>query len=248
MFESLDISTSVTTFFDNYNTLLAEHKRFPKEFSLQPYICVVPGMGVTLMVDFTWNSPESDESRVWLDRTSKLATPLVNPQSAAQKTTIREHSAMIMDMLPKQPLSRSQSISVSHFSKETIAGLARVCANIPRNSVGGINIHIIREDSPACSTDVPDSVCPYRFPHVMIEVLGMSNDETSLDEAGAWALDSRKEMLGVDAALETSYLALTSPEFADLEKIYGTKLEELKKLKRVYDPNNFFKYTVPRIV
>ncbi|KAJ3469940.1 hypothetical protein MRS44_000039 [Fusarium solani] len=148
----------------------------------------------------------------------------------------------------KRVLSRCQSADISHFSPEVVDELARIAHAIPRDSSGGVNIHTLRADSPSCRPDTPDSVLPYRKPHVMFEFLGLGDDEASARGAAAWALDARNRISALPDAEGPTYLPLTAPEFVDLETTFGGHLAELRQLKREYDPAGVFKHTLPKLV
>ncbi|KAK7429767.1 hypothetical protein QQZ08_003612 [Neonectria magnoliae] len=250
-YESSDIAAVVTTFFTNYNNLFNTSKDIPSKLYLMPSIWIYPGIGLTLTCGFIWNGSASDESRLWLDHVGKLAPLALNitdVQAAVMNTNGLGFSAMVQSMLPAQVLGRCQTADITHFSPEVVAELAKVADAIPRECSGGINIHSLRADSPSCSDDVPDSVLPYRKPHIMLELLGLGNDEVTARSAAAWALDARSRLRALEHAEDRTYLALTAPEFVDLEVIFGKELVELRKLKQEYDPEGVFKHTVPKLV
>lgn len=250
-YESSNIAAAVTTFFTNYNNLIDTYKDIPSKFYLMPSVWIYPGIGLALTCGFIWNGSASEESRLWLDRVGKfasLAPNITDVQSTVMNTNALGFSAMVQDMIPAQVLGRCQSADITHFSPEVVAELAKVADAIPRDCSGGINIHTLRVDSPSCGENVPDSVVPYRKPHIMLELLGLGNDELSARKAAAWALDARSRLMALEDAERRTYLALTAPEFVDLEVIFGEELVELRKLKQEYDPEGVFKHTLPKLV
>lgn len=66
-------------------------------------------------------------------------------------------------------------------------------------------------------------------------------------EASAWALEARNELRSLNESRKSTYLPFTAPEFLCLEDIYGDQLAELKRIKREYDPDNFFNNTIPKL-
>ncbi|KAJ4245444.1 hypothetical protein NW757_010101 [Fusarium falciforme] len=250
-FESSDIAGAVITFFTNYNNLVNTYKDIPSKLYLMPSIWIYPKVGLSLTCGFIWNGSASDESRLWLERVSKLAplSPNISDvHSTVMNTNALGFAAMVKDMIPTQVLGRCQSADISHFSPEVVDELARIAHAIPRDSSGGVNMHTLRADSPSCSPDTPDSVLPYRKPHVMLEFLGLGDDEASARGAAAWALDARNRISALPDAEGPTYLPLTAPEFVDLETTFGGHLEELRQLKREYDPAGVFKHTLPKLV
>ncbi|KAJ4180641.1 hypothetical protein NW767_014357 [Fusarium falciforme] len=250
-FESSDIAGAVITFFTNYNNLVNTYKDIPSKLYLMPSIWIYPKVGLSLTCGFIWNGSASDESRLWLERVSKLAplSPNISDvHSTVMNTNALGFAAMVKDMIPTQVLGRCQSADISRFSPEVVVELARIAHAIPRDSSGGVNMHTLRADSPSCSPDTPDSVLPYRKPHVMLEFLGLGDDEASARGAAAWALDARNRISALPDAEGPTYLPLTAPEFVDLETTFGGHLEELRQLKREYDPAGVFKHTLPKLV
>ncbi|KAF7553861.1 hypothetical protein G7Z17_g3323 [Cylindrodendrum hubeiense] len=252
MFDSTDLSKAVTTFLTNYEKLFGEGKNVPSQIYPMPFIFAVPGLGITLCCCVIWNGTATDESRAWVDDVGKLA-PLMpgtpEPQTAITTMKALDFSRQLTAMLPPQMLGgRPQSASLTRLTPSAIAGLANVAANMPKSSTGGINMHVVREDCPSCSDNVPDSVCPYREAHIMIELLGVGPDEEIGKEAAEWSMAARNELMGLEEATKKTYIAVTSPECLDVESVYGEKLAELKKLKKEYDPHGFFKNALPRLV
>ncbi|KAL2684494.1 hypothetical protein Neosp_005572 [[Neocosmospora] mangrovei] len=250
-FESSDIAGAVTAFFTSYNNLVNTYKDIPSKLYLMPSIWIYPNVGLSLTCGFIWNGSASDESRLWLERVGKLAplSPNISDvHSTIMNTNALGFATMVKDMIPAQVLGRCQSADISHFSPEVVDELARIAQGIPRDSSGGVNIHTLRADSPSCKPDTPDSVLPYRKPHVMFEFLGLGDDEASARGAAAWALDARNRISALPDAEGRTYLPLTAPEFVDLETTFGGHLAELRQLKREYDPAGVFKHTLPKLV
>ncbi|KAH6976378.1 hypothetical protein BKA56DRAFT_589542 [Ilyonectria sp. MPI-CAGE-AT-0026] len=250
MFDSSNLFEAVKTFFTNYAELFGAGKEIPSQLYAMPFIFAVPGLGITLCCCVIWNGVATEESRAWVDSVAKLA-PLMpgtpEPQVAVSTTKAVDFARHITAMLPPQITGRTQSASLTHLSPAVIASLANVAAKMPASSNGGINMHVMRQDSPSCSESVPESVCPYREPHVMVEILGVGPDEESAQKSADWSMASRNELMGLEDATKRTYIAVTSPECLDLEGVYGDKLQDLKRLKKIYDPNGVFKNTIPRL-
>lgn len=244
---------TVTTFFNGYNDLIEKHGKQPSLLTIMPIIFVLPGLGPTLSCCFIWNGPATDETRTWLDRFASLGTPMANnpkPQDSVKAMDFVSWSKFVQNFVPPVMKGRTQGAAASHFSPAVIACVAQQAAVIPTNGSGGINIHILGADSPSCRPpgQYPESVCAYRQPHLMIELLGFGGDDVAARDASAWALESRNKLMVLEDALPITYLSLTAPEFTDAKAVYGDKWEELRQLKREYDPNNVFSNTIPRVV
>ncbi|KAL7912249.1 hypothetical protein GGI35DRAFT_310456 [Trichoderma velutinum] len=252
IFDPGNIENTITTFFTNYDVMLTTHHRnIPSQLSTTPCIIPMPGLGVTLMICFVWNGPATEEAAVWLERVASLAPlapGLPGPQDAIKDMTPLGYMTMLDSLLPTQAAGSAQTASVVKFSPDVVASIAKQSLRLPSGGAGGLNIHMLRPGNPSCSNNVPSSVCPYREPHVFIEVLGFAGEECSVKDATAWSLETRNAFTSLDGSSKRTYLPLTAPEFLSLQDIYGDKLRELKEIKKEYDPDGVFKLTVPPLV
>lgn len=250
MFESSDIEKTLTTFLPKYAELFVQGSILPRKFYTMPVVITPPGMSTTLCCFVVYNGPASDESQALTERIASLA-PLMPgtppPDVAVATTSALEFARRLMDMFPKQLQGRSQTASVTHFSPDVVGCLARGMGKKPSTSNGGIIVQQIRSDCPSCGPDVPESVCPYRKPHITFEILGTGPDDEAAEAAMAWALETRNELMGLPDAVKSTYIATTSPECLNVADIFGDKLEELRRLKQRYDPKGVFKNTIPRL-
>ncbi|KAK2592434.1 hypothetical protein QQS21_009850 [Conoideocrella luteorostrata] len=250
MYDSSDIEQGITTFFTNFDALTSNHK-IPSQLSLMPFTAPFPGMGVTVACAFVWNGPASEESAMWVDRVAALAPVAVGPpgpKEAIRETTPFQWITMLTTFIPPEVTGRMQTASITKFSPDLVSALAKSSARMPKGGFTSLNFHLLRSDSPSCSNDVPESVLPYREPHIFVEIMGFAGEGCSAADAAAWSLDTRNAIMQVDGSSNKTYLALTALEFVDLHAIYGEKLEVLKELKRKYDPNGVFRNTLPRLL
>lgn len=223
----------------------------PSQLGIMPFVFVIPGMGVTLGTSFTWNGSATDETSSWIDRVAGLAPrPAGSPdtRTAINQSTPAAFLSQLTVLVPELVKGWPQSASVKTFSKDVIATIAAHAAKIPKDSVGGYNMHIMRAGSPSFSPNAPESVLPYREPHIVLEVLGFAAGDDAAPASTSWALEARNAIMGLEDAYQKVYLPITAPENADLQVIYGDKLAELRQIKKEYDPNGVFKYTIPRLI
>ncbi|KAJ6782378.1 hypothetical protein PWT90_06468 [Aphanocladium album] len=251
--DSTDIRAAVTTFYTALDRMTAEYgARIPRKLHLQPATVIeMPGLGRVSCVAVIWNGPADDEFREWTTRVAALA-PLMpgtpDPLTAVATTTSHDFLAFLDTIVLKKAMGRCHTVSVTGFTPDVIAALAEAAAASPADGLlGGIYMHVVRADNPSCSGNVPDSVLPYRRPHIMLELLGFGKDPEAGKVAAQWALDTRNRLAGFDETMKNTYLPLTAPEFLDLENVYGDDLAVLKKIKAEVDPDNIFRHTVPKL-
>lgn len=203
-----------------------------------------------LALRFIWTGPLTQECDLWLQHASKLAplkSQVPNHGAAIKKINVREFVTLHTQTLAHTVFGRTHAVSITHYSPQVVKILADMASRLPRGSAGGIGTWDICNASPSCSLDHPDSVAPYRTAQIVIEILAFGKDDVSAPACVAWGLELRNRLAESDAALPVSYLPLTAPEFADLEKIYGHGLDELRNLKREYDPNGVFRHALPNL-
>ena len=211
----------------------------------------MPGMGVIFSTVFIWNGPSGDASRTWLRDVENLATamPAIPGFDVSVKSTsILDYIVMSHTMLiPKKAIGRCETVSVKDLTPAVIERLAEVTGNIPSDSTAGLNFHIIRNEGPSFAENVPESFNPSREPQIVLEILGVANDNEASRRAAHWAINSRKSLEELDEALEKTFFPLTHPDVLDLKRIYGDKLDELTTLKSKYDPKGVFRFAIPRL-
>lgn len=252
LFDSSNLEKAVTTFLSGYEALLESNGgKLPRQLSVAPSILSIPGLGVTMICGIIWNGPACDESQLWIERVASLA-PMLTMPGPPQPLTLSTDPATQIDlqtsMLPKEVSGRTETVSLQRFSPNVIATLATLATKLPTSSVGGLLMHILRADSPSISQDVPVSVCPYREPQIVVEILGVALDQDTAAPAAAWAEGARRDLSGLEDALKQTYLPMTSPDVLDLHAVYKDKLAELKALKQRYDPHGVFANAIPNLV
>lgn len=204
-----------------------------------------------LATDVIWHGPVVSEYKAWLQLIAKLALLVLgspDPVNAIEKTTARGFVLSNTDHLPPKVAGRTHAVSVTHYSSQVAKVLGEMAAIMPKCSAGGFNTYRTHQNSPSSSPGHPTSVSAYRRPQILFEILGFGTDGESAPICAEWALQLSNKLAATDAALPASYLAITAPEFVDLEQLYGTKLDELKRLKKEYDPHGVFCNTLPKLV
>ena len=248
MFDNSDLVKNVTSVLTGIEALAKDD--IPRELAIDPLIVAIPGTGVTLTALCVWAGPECETQRQFIQRVASLAPTMPGVPGfpeAINSTKPHELLKHVSSLFPKQLTGNIQTVSFSHFSDKAIAAIAKHGSEQPAEGSGGLIMHIIYKESPSCSDEAPDAVSPYRKPHIMVEILGLSPDEAIGARMKEWALNTREGMGTVDAFLDSTYVPLTAPEFFDVRMLYGDNYAELESIKKQYDPNNVFCNTHPRL-
>ena len=248
-YESSDMASTMDTFFNNYNTMMAEHQP-PQALHITPTVISLPGIGLTQLATFIWNGPPSEEMYIWFDRVAKLANPMLAPNQNVREL-VNSMSAIefikaATSQLPPMIFGRCQAATISHFSLAAIGCLVKAITEQPEGSNIAINIHILRSDSPSCSKPDFESVLPYRNPRIILEFLTFALDEITGEKTSQWALEVQNRFQELDSYMPKIYLPLSAPDIADPKIIYGQDYDVIKEVKEKHDPDNLFAHSVPR--
>lgn len=256
MYDSTNITHAVRTFLTNFAKLIHnDDDPHPSKFSLQPMIWLIPGLGLTLMCNLVWNGQADKEYKTWLRKVgdlAPLAKGVTSVDEAVTGMTPHAFSQRVTNHLPKKVRGASQSASLERMTDEFVDAMVACVDDLPRDGTGGFVLHVVRGDCPSChwssSSSIADSVCPYRDPQIHVEILGLADDDAAAQMAMAWASRTRDRLMGLEVAERRTYFPLTAPEHFDPVTMYGEEmLEELRALKREYDPDGAFRYALPSV-
>ncbi len=246
VYDTSNLESSLTAYFENYNRLLEEAGPVPPNLALNPVIFGIPQIGHVFLCTFFWRGPRNEAFKAWLGRVAALAPAVVDAEAVVKTTTPSQAMANMALLIPPRMYCHVQTVNVTHWSSQVVEVCKKHAARIPLTG-GGISIHELRAGSPSSRTDVPNSMFPCRQPHIMLEFLGAGNTPEEGKLGRKWAVEIYGDMVKADAALERSYVSLTAPELAVLDKMYGEKAEELRGLKKELDPKGVFGHAVPKI-
>lgn len=203
-----------------------------------------------------------DEGRRWLARLDALAAPLA-PRPTA--TTVR--ACTLLEGLRANDATVSPRVyGRCHTATLRGAGLGRagfvraLAAHTARPGAVGVGVCLHRLVGPGATATTTagegegegegDSVWGPRREHTVMEIVSTTTDEGAVEAAWAWACGLRRAVVEAvpEEVLEGGWLAMMPEEEVDLEKVFGGEnYRFLLELKRKWDPDNVFKYTVPRL-
>lgn len=117
------------------------------------------------------------------------------------------------------------------------------------------SVHQLR--GPSAMTQNHPNVFVAREPHYVLEIVGFAAEEKLSAEAMEWAVQMARGIERADPAnvLPTAYISLYNTAAASatatademLRRVYGSKAEVVRDLKRGFDPENVFRLTVPEM-
>lgn len=208
----------------------------------------MPGKGHLFICGFSWRGSRGDEFKSWLSKIAAIG-PLANdPMEAVRTTTAAATIDNLTAILAPSIWTHSQTVSFTHLSAEVIEIFAEHAIRLPLTG-GGLSFHELRRCSPSSGPlcQFPNSVFAARMPHIMLEIIAGSMTEEESRATNQWALDCRNALIKLNASLPITYLALTPPEYVNIDRMYGENASELRRLRRKFDPEGVFKHAVPKM-
>ncbi|OTA55873.1 FAD-binding domain-containing protein [Hypoxylon sp. EC38] len=239
IFESNDLKTAWTSYFDGYEKLAAEQP-IPRALQLQLFGIELPNMGKVFAIGATWADADHEEGKKWINKIASLGNCLVNnpePRSVAAYCEFNER------FITYGSYGRGYTLNVEKYTPKTAEILAKYTASLPGGGIA-ISLHMLRAPEPN-----ENSVFGPRVEHHMIELVTPTPVKDLEAKGAEWAHELMRELRENDPEniMESAYVSLLDNEDSDYRKIYGSHFDTLVALKKKYDPDNVFKYAVPRL-
>lgn len=193
-----------------------------------------------------WSGDDTEEGKYWSNQIASLAPVLM---STVGETTIPEWFAGNAAMVPSSVYGSSRTLNLYSVTPEVAEAIGRNLTTLPTDPGTMISMHQLRGPSAAPKDN---SVFATREPHYMLEIVGFAVVEDRKGEAEHWASNIAEAVSKTDGGniLPTTYISLYSAperEVDPLSQFYGSHAEEILSLKKEYDPEGFFHWTVPQL-
>ncbi|KAK7747588.1 hypothetical protein SLS62_009087 [Diatrype stigma] len=237
VFESTDLKAAWTSYAAGYEKLLAEES-VPRALQLQPFGLEFPGMGKVFAVGATWSLPDHDEGRRWIAKVAGFGNCIMNNPEAKSVTSYVEFNETLIAF---GLYGQAYTLNFKKLTPKTAEVLAKHTALSPAGMA--VSVHRLRE--PAANEG---SVFGSRVDHHMLEIIAMTPVKDLEAKGAEWARGVISELKEADPdnILDSSYVSLQGDD-ADYRKVYGPHYDTLVALKKKLDPENVFKYAVPRL-
>ncbi|KAI0152983.1 FAD-binding domain-containing protein [Xylariaceae sp. FL1272] len=240
VYESSNLEAVWNSYTVEYEKMMADEKT-PRALQLQPFGLELPNLGRVLAISATWADADQAEGRKWFAKVAGFCHCLMNnpePRSVSAFTEFNE------SLLVFGSWGRGYTLNLEAYTPHTARVLAKYTGLIPGGGIA-LSVHTLHAPTPNSQ-----SVFGSRFNHLMVELVAMTGVQ-DLEGAGAqWARAFIRELRASDAGniLDTAYVSLLGEDDSDYKRAYGDGFECLVELKKTYDPDNVFKYAVPRLV
>lgn len=239
IYESSDLKKAWTEFAEGHEKLVAAEP-LPRALQLQPFGIELPGLGKVLAVAATWADADQEEGKKWFGKIAALGTCIMNnpePKSVSAFTAFNE------SLVVYGSYGRTYTMNLRKYSPKVAEVLAKYTGLIPGGGIA-VSVHSLRAPAPSES-----SVFGARVDHLMLELVAVTGLKELELKGAEWSRDLLRELREADPenVLESTYVSLMGVDDSDNKKIYGSHYDKLVELKKKYDPENVFKYAVPRL-
>ncbi|KAF7172370.1 hypothetical protein CNMCM6106_006581 [Aspergillus hiratsukae] len=243
-------STNITKTFLDFNAAyraLVDSDPLPPQLSIQQTAFNSPSCRLLAAI-FVWSSPDLDAGHTWAAKIAALAPTLA---STVAETTIPALLASNAALVPSTAYGSPLTHNIRSINPAVAETIGQYLATMPSDPATMFTMHHLR--GPSATTQNHPNVFVAREPHYMLEILGYAVEEKHSAEAMEWALQMARGVQRADPAnvLPTAYISLynTAATSSDevLRRVYGSKAEVVRDLKRGFDPENVFRLTVPEM-
>ncbi|KAI1385617.1 FAD-binding domain-containing protein [Hypoxylon trugodes] len=240
IFESSDIKKTFVDYCAGYEKLTAEQP-LPRSLQLQIFGIELPNLGKVLAVAASWAAPDFENGKIWFNKIAAFGNCLMNNPEPKKVTAWVETNE---NLLTYGSYGRVYTLNVKSYTQKTAEILARHTHRIPGVRMA-LSLHTLRVPLPN-----EESIFPSRTDHHMFELVATTPAKEDEIKGEEWANEILKDVRENDPenVMESSYVALTGTDDVDFKVLYGKHYDTLVALKKKYDPDNVFKYAVPRLV
>ncbi|RHZ54118.1 hypothetical protein CDV55_102666 [Aspergillus turcosus] len=251
LYDSTNIAQTFIDFNAAYRTLL-DSDPLPPPLTIQQIAFNSPSAGRLLAAIFVWSSPDLAAGHTWATKIAALAPTLA---STVAETTIPAFLASTAALVPSTVYGSPHTHSIRSITPAVAETIGQYLATMPSDPGTMFSVHQLR--GPSATTQNHPNVFVAREPHYVLEIVGFAAEEKLSAEAMEWALQMARGVERVDPAnvLPTAYISLSNTAAASatatadevLRRVYGSKAEVVRDLKRRFDPENVFRLTVPEM-
>ena len=188
---------------------------------------------------YTWMSPNHGEGRRFLgDFLSQLPPAAAN---TVESKTLTQHYQDVPKLT--LPYGGQRTFYVTEMSNTIVDMVTEALKDMPPGLSLGWTMA-----THANGPNAPPN-CFGAGSHTLLSFTDMVPDEHLLGPATRWnnALYDKMRGSGDPAILEGSYPPLTRPGDRTAEQLFGDKWARAAELKAKYDPDNVFRFAVPRM-
>ncbi|KAI0200185.1 FAD-binding domain-containing protein [Astrocystis sublimbata] len=239
VFESIDLASTWSSYTKGYQAMMADAAT-PRALGLQAFGIELPNLGKVLAVSATWADDDQTEGKKWFAKVAGFGNCLMNNPEVK---SLSDFVAFNESLLVYGSWGRGYAANIKKYTPQSADVMAKYTSLIPGGGIA-LSVHTLRAPS-----ENADSVFGAREDHLMVELVAMTGVQELEGDGARWARAFLDELAERDAGnvMESAYVSLIADEDSDYRKLYGGNFESLVTLKKLYDPDNVFKYAVPRL-
>lgn len=239
VFEPHDIGEQLKRFYTNL--------RKTREYDHLPELCVVglihndPELGQVFCCIFLWASSDFEQGERYHRVIRGFGNPVVD---TVTETTAREWLQFLEGTVPYGVSGGVRTVSVRRMTDSVIDIIGE---SLPEMATDPSTSLVVQELRGPSTKDDGSSFFLNREEHFLLELVGSVQFPESLNKAQSWIQSLYSKLSLEPDALALRYIALNPTDAESQRAAYGKKWEELRELKRKYDPSGRFNHSVPRI-
>jgi hypothetical protein len=240
IFETKDITKSLVDYNSGYQKLL--DSGLPQELSVQQMVFNAPTR--LYAISIVWSSDDFERGRYWVEELARLGIVLVNTVSIHN---ISDWIAANGAAVPSNVYGSARTHNLRQITPQVAKIIWNYIKHMPSNPATLFSIHQLRGISAAPRQN---SVFGTREPHYMLEILGYATVADDKSKAEQWGAQFAKALEESDEGniLPTKYISLDgSDEAYSVSRLFGSNSQDVRALKKEYDPDHVFKLTVPSL-
>lgn len=240
LFDTEDIIKSLTDYNSGYQKLL--DSGLPEELSIQQMVFNAPTRSYAISI--VWSSDDFEKGWYWVEELARLGIVLTNTVSIH---SISDWLAANGAAMPSNVYGSARTHNLRRITPQVAKIIGHYITQMPSDPATVFSVHQLRGVSAAPKQN---SVFGTREPHYMLEILGYTTVPDDRRKVEQWAVDLARalEESGEKNILPTKYISLDgSDEVYSVDRIFGSNSQEVRALKKEYDPNHVFKLTVPSL-
>jgi hypothetical protein len=191
-----------------------------------------------LIMRLSWDGEDLTKGKKFVD----VFIEAISPVQFSKVEEVTGSQFMNGPKYPALPLGGNRSVVVTEIDEEMIDVLVEGLKT--KSAWGNITW--------ADGYDIDHSKLPKNTfgpgKHALVTFSDLAPDADSHADAKKWADAFEKKLRAAKACTGMAYPALMVPGARTAEEMMGDKYERAMELKKKYDPQNVFKYAVPRLL
>lgn len=240
IYDPSDTAGQFKSFFRNLRH--AQKHEFAPELGLIGLISSHPAMGRMFCCLFFWASSDFEKGERYHQMVRSFGNPVAD--TVISSTTAAQWVDTLGHVIPLRSNGRMCTANVREMTDDVLNRVVESLEDMPVDPATSLVVQEVRGPS---TQDHGNTFFVNRERHFLLEIVGSVTRPELLEKGQTWSRGLHAKLVQEDAALKHSYIALSFPDDASQRAAYGSKWEDLVRLKKKYDPSGVFSLAMPKI-